>query len=68
MSRRGSIRKKRQIKIMREAVNVFLENCLECEKYDEGRCVRYNRLMDGLTTRGEMPTCNAVQTETEEER
>lgn len=39
------------------AVLAFVTRCIKCEKYDSGRCERYNREMDDSML-GKIPVCD----------
>lgn len=48
----------RMNKDMDKAVMRFLDMCLKCDKYDNGRCPTYNLQMDGVVQADKEPHCD----------
>lgn len=45
---------------MDKAVMRFLDICLKCEEYDNGRCPTYNLQMDGVVQNNKEPHCDKI--------
>lgn len=45
---------------MDKAVMRFLDICLKCEEYNDGRCPTYNLQMDGVVQDNEEPHCDKI--------